>query len=220
MQKLLGLRNFNNLPHVHNGYPVSHVPCDHQVVSDVQIGHPHVLARLLHQLHDRHAAGNIQHGGRLVGNHQVGSEDQRTGDCNPLPLSTRKIMGITKQKSRSRRESNLRQKLGNQLQLIQRIPDLLHYQGLRDDVVYRQPWIQRFVRVLEDQLLLTPEASHLPSLQLGRINGFICCRILSHAGKVEEYVAGCRLQQLADDCQVALPGSQTVYVALSRSDFV
>ena len=169
-QQLLRICHFHYLPHVHHGDPIAHVPGDCQIVGDVEVGDSHALGKLLHQQHDSRATGHIQHGGRFVGNDQGRADDECASDGDPLALPSRKLMGVSEQESCRRGESNQSEDFGNPVHPVEYIPDFLDRQRFCDGVVDRPSGIHRFVGILEDQLDMTTEVSHLPSRQRGRIN--------------------------------------------------
>ena len=75
-------------------HAVCHIPCACQIVGDVQVGQFFLLFQLHHQVHDLDSNGYIQHGGGLICYHNGRLYSQRPGNDDPLPLSSRQLIGM------------------------------------------------------------------------------------------------------------------------------
>ena len=64
------------------------------VVGDHNRGHPAVLARLVHQTHDRLGVARVERAGGLVGQQQPALSDHGAGDRHPLPFAARQLVWV------------------------------------------------------------------------------------------------------------------------------
>ena len=85
---------FDDLARVHDDDVIGHIGHDTQVVGDHDDGHAELLLQLLHQLQNLRLDGDVQGGGRLVGDQQLGVGDQGSGDHDALPLAAGKLMRV------------------------------------------------------------------------------------------------------------------------------
>ena len=79
----------DDLAGVHHGDLVDHLRDHAEVVGDQEDRHPELLAQVLHQLEDLRLHGDVERGGRLVGDQELGvaarapSRSSRAGACRP-----------------------------------------------------------------------------------------------------------------------------------------
>src|SRR5260370_25702416 len=129
---------------------------DAEVVGDEKISeaelHLQVLQEVDHLRLDRH----VERRYRLVADHELGLDGERAGDADPLPLSagefvreTVHVVGL--------QADGLEELDHPRLHLAARPGKIVDLQRLADDRAHGQPRIERGVRVLEDDLHVTPE---------------------------------------------------------------
>ena len=82
----------DDLALVHDVDAVGHLAHDAEVVRDPQHGHVHLVLQALQQLEDLRLDGDVERGGRLVGDQQVGLVGERHGDHDALALAARELM--------------------------------------------------------------------------------------------------------------------------------
>ena len=79
-----GVALLDDLPGVHHRHPLGHLGHDAEVVGDQHHGHAEVGLELAHQVEDLGLDGDVEGGGGLVGDEQLGAGGQRHGDHHPL----------------------------------------------------------------------------------------------------------------------------------------
>ena len=91
---LLGVSVFHDLPQVHDGGIVGHVPHCRQIVGDEQEGDVELVLQNLQQVHHLGADGDIQRRNRLVEHNQLGVGHQGAGHGDALTLASAELVGI------------------------------------------------------------------------------------------------------------------------------
>ena len=84
----------DDLAVVHHADPVGHLAHDAEIVGDEQHRHVELGLELEQELEDLRLDGDVERGGRLVGDEEVGLVGERHGDHHPLPLPARELMRI------------------------------------------------------------------------------------------------------------------------------
>ena len=84
----------NDLARVHDGDFVAGLGDNAHVVGDEDDGGAELALQLLHQLQNLSLYGDVEGGGGLVGDEQVGLAQQRHGDHDALLHTARKLVGI------------------------------------------------------------------------------------------------------------------------------
>ena len=87
---------FDNASTAHHGDVVCKAADKVQVVGDVEHGHVVRLLQTRQQIENLRLHGDIQGGGRFVGNQELGFDGNRHRNHRPLPLSAGKLEGIGK----------------------------------------------------------------------------------------------------------------------------
>ena len=82
----------NDLAVLHHAHAVGDLAHDGQVVGDEQHRHVEAALQALEQLENLRLDGDVEGGGRLVGNQQGRFVGQRHGDHDALPLAARQLM--------------------------------------------------------------------------------------------------------------------------------
>ncbi len=64
-------------------------------MGDEEIGEVKFLLQIAHQVENLGLDRDVEGGGRLVGDHELGIEGERAGDADALALAAAKLVGIT-----------------------------------------------------------------------------------------------------------------------------
>ena len=89
-----GRAGLDDLARVHHHHPVGHLGDDAEVVGDQHQPEAHLLLQLPEQLQHLGLHGDVERGGRLVGDDDVGLHRQRHGDHHPLALAAGELVRI------------------------------------------------------------------------------------------------------------------------------
>ena len=84
----------DDLAVVHHRHPVGDLRDHAEVVGDEQEAHAGLRLQLREQRQDLRLHGDVEGGGRLVGDQHVGAQRQRHGDHHPLPLAAGELVRI------------------------------------------------------------------------------------------------------------------------------
>ena len=82
------------MPLAHHVDAVGHAAHDAKVVRDQQHGHAELALQRLQELEDLRLDGDVERGGRLVGDQQIGLVGQRHGDHDPLTLAAGELVRV------------------------------------------------------------------------------------------------------------------------------
>ncbi len=93
-EQRLARRVFDDLPRVHHVHPARALGDDAEVVGDEQDRHPEALLEIGEQRQDLGLDGDVERGGRLVGDQQAWTVDQRHRDEHPLAHPAGELVGI------------------------------------------------------------------------------------------------------------------------------
>ena len=93
-EDLFHLAFLDDLAGLHHIYALGHLADDAQVVGDEQHGHAHLFAQIGEKLQDLRLDGDIEGGGRFVGDQQFGLVGERHGDHHALTLAARQFVRI------------------------------------------------------------------------------------------------------------------------------
>jgi hypothetical protein len=132
---------------------------DAHVVGDEDVGQAELALELLEQVEDLGLDGNVQRRHGLVAHDQVGFEDERASDPDPLPLAARELVGIAA--GVVWLQPDLVHHLADLLPPLGVAAETVDAQALADAVTDRRPRVQARIGVLEDDL-------HPPSIRLER----------------------------------------------------
>ena len=139
---------------------------DAHVVGDEQVGQAELALERLQLVEHLGLDRDVEGRDRLVADDQVGLEDQRPGDPDPLPLAARELVRVAPGVVRGEADE-----VHDPLDLgaaLRRRPDAVDPEALADAVADRRPRIERRVRVLEDDLHPLPVRLERLALQRWR----------------------------------------------------
>ena len=88
---LRGGPDLDDLAEVHDRDPVAEELRRREVVGDVDVGEVELVLELDHQLEDLRPDAHVEHRDRLVGDQDVGPEDDRPGEHRPLLLAAGEV---------------------------------------------------------------------------------------------------------------------------------
>ena len=94
LEHLLDRPGLDDPAAVHHAHAVRDLAHDGQIVGDEQQRHPEPLLEVLQQLQDLRLDGDVERGGRLVGDQQVGLVRERHRDHHPLALAAGELVRI------------------------------------------------------------------------------------------------------------------------------
>src|SRR6478672_6735589 len=85
---------FDDLALTHDRDVIAQVADDRQIVTDEHRGQTQFRLGVAEEIEDLRLNGNVERRGRLTGEHQRGSEDDRAGDGDALALAAAQLVGI------------------------------------------------------------------------------------------------------------------------------
>ena len=92
--QLLGRRDLDDLPQVHDRDPVRDVPDHAQVVGDEDVGQAQLVLQVVEQVDDLGPDGHVQGRDRLVGDDQPGIQGQGPGHADALALPAGELVRV------------------------------------------------------------------------------------------------------------------------------
>ena len=157
---------------------------DRKIVGDEQIRESEVRLQLVDEVHDLRLDRDVQRRHRLVEHDQLRVEGERASDSDPLSLATRELVRepvpvLGAQTDGAEELFDARPSFSTAIELVDP-------QGLGDDLAHRHPRVERRVRILEDDLHITPNGPHLATRDRGDVVA------------LEDDLPGGRLEQLDD----------------------
>lgn len=103
---------------------------------------------------------NIQGRQGFVGNDEVRAQDERPREGNPLTLTAAELMGVFVEIMRL--QADLSQGFFDLFDPGQCVADLVNDQRFTNNLSDTEPWIERSIGVLEEQMHLPAERQFLP----------------------------------------------------------
>ena len=94
LDDLLGRSDLHDPTEVHDRDPVGDDPGERQVVGDEQVRQPALLAQVEHQPQELRPDRDVEHRHGLVGDDELGSHRQGTGDDDPLALAAGQLVRV------------------------------------------------------------------------------------------------------------------------------
>ena len=140
----------DDLAIVHDAHPVGHLAHDAEIMGDEQHRHVELGLELRQQLEDLRLDGDVERGGGLVGDEQVGLVGKRHGDHHALTLAAGELMRIAVEPALGIVDADLIEQIEHALArgaIGKPTVDLQHLADLPLDRVQR---IERGHRLLED----------------------------------------------------------------------
>ena len=201
-EQLLGGGEFDDLAEVHHRDAVAHVARDGEVVGDVEVADVELDAELEHEFHDRDADRDVEHGGGLVGHHELWVDDEGTRDGDALPLASGKFVGVAVDVGGSRAQADALEEFGDRVLPFLVGRQALYGHRLGDGVEDGPAGVERFVGVLEDHLDPLAEGLLLGAVDVGDVDvllavaGVVAVQEdapLGRLGESDEHAAGRRL---------------------------
>ena len=122
---------------------------------DEEVRESELGLQILQQIQDLRLDRDVERGHRLVAEHKVGLERERTGDADALALSAGKAVRVPVEEARV--ESDEAHQLLRHVGPIIGIADLVDHERLAQDVEHRHPRAERSERILKNVLDAPPE---------------------------------------------------------------
>ena len=89
-----GVALLGDLPGVHHSHPVAGLGDDAEVVGDQEQRCVEVALQVGQDREDLCLDNDVERGGRLVGDHELGPQDERERDHDPLPHAAGKLVWV------------------------------------------------------------------------------------------------------------------------------
>ena len=186
---------------VHDRDPVADVLDHAHVVGHEEIGQPKLALQLLEQVQDLGLDRHVERGDGLVADDQVGFEDERPGDPDPLALPAGKLVRVAARVIR--REPDEVHHPADLVPSFVRAPESVDPEPLADAVGDRRPRVEARVRVLEDDL--DPPAIRLEgrTLEGRQLDAIETDRARSRLDEAKDQATDCGLAAagLADEAE-------------------
>ena len=133
---------------------------DHpQVMRDKQVGQMHLLLQLLQEIDDLRLNRNIQRRDRFVADDKLGTDTQRPGDADALPLTAAELMRVTAIMVLA--QTDLTKQFDDPISFGLALGDFVNFQPFADDITDPHPRIERRIRILKNNLHLPPHIAQL-----------------------------------------------------------
>ncbi len=155
----------DDLARGHHADALGDLPHDAEVVGDEQHRHAQAPLQLFEKLEDLRLHGDVERGGRLVGDEQVGLVGERHGDHHPLALAAGKLVRIGGETRRRIGDADFVEQLDHALACGHFEQPAMHREHLADLPLDRVQRIERGHRLLEDHRDLV--AAHGANVVLG-----------------------------------------------------
>ena len=154
----------DDLAVIHDADPVGHLAHDAEIVGDQQHRHVELVLELEQQVEDLRLDGDVERGGRLVGDQQVGLVGERHGDHHPLPLAARELVRIGLEPAlRDRRCRPSSSRSSTRSRAARSDMPAMDLQHLADLLLDRVQRVERGHRLLEDHRdLVAPDLARAP----------------------------------------------------------
>ena len=192
---LLDGPDFHDLAQVHDRDPIGQHPCQRQVVGDEQVGQSALPAEVEHEPEELGPDRNVEHADGFIRHHHIRVHDEHACDDHPLALAAGQLVGIATREVVRRPEVDcLERRVDLCRALVGRSAQPVDEERFRDVIENGLLRIQRFVRILEDDL----DAASVPSERALTPDIADVLPIDNHspgrlAGQFDEYATGGRL---------------------------
>ena len=163
----LDLALLDDLAVLHHADPVGDLAHDAEVVGDEQKRHAEPLLQILQQRDDLRLHGDVERGGRLVGDQEIGLVGERHGDHHALALAAGKLMRITVEPAFRIADADLSEHLDDARARRLAGEAAVQQQNLADLLLDRMQRIERGHRLLEDDGDVV--AAHAPHVAFGKL---------------------------------------------------
>jgi hypothetical protein len=181
---VLARPELDHLAEVHDGDTVRDVPHHGEVVRDEDVREAEVGLERLEQVDDLRADRDVERRDGLVQDQELRVERERAGDADALALPARELVREAVRVLRA--EADRPQQLVDAPLALRARVMAVDPQRLGDDVAHGHARVERGVRVLEDDLHLPPDLTHLAAAEPRDV------------APVEDDLPGGRLDQLQD----------------------
>ena len=157
------IRQLGDAAQVHHGDPVADVLDHAHVVGDEHVGQSELALERLQQVQDLGLDRHVQRRDGLVAHDQVGLQDERPRDADPLPLPTAELVRVPTRVVRLQPD-HVHHPRDLRPPFVRR-SDAVDAQPFADAVADRRTRVQAGVRVLEDDLYPAAVRLQLRALQ-------------------------------------------------------
>jgi hypothetical protein len=158
----LHVGTLDDLAGVHDDDLVRHLGHDAEVVGDEHDRHPVLLAQAAHELEDLRLDRDVERGGRLVGDQQVGVGRERHGDHHALAHAAGQLVRILLGAPSGVGDADEAEHLDGAVPRLALGPGGVLLDGLRDLLPAGEHRVQARHRLLEDHAhLVATDVAHL-----------------------------------------------------------
>ena len=155
---------FHDRAQVHDADLVGHVPDDAEIVRDEEVCETQALLQRLEQIEDVSLDGDVECTDRLIANHEIGVDSERTRDDDALALAAGELVRIPAGKAL--READLREQLGGAGGVPVLRTVAVYAKRLLQDPADAHAGRKRAVGILKDDLDLPAPRLQLVAAQL------------------------------------------------------
>ncbi len=179
--KFRGRREFDDLAEIHHGDAVAHVFHDIEAVGDEEITQAHIALQIEQEIEHLALHGDIERGDGFVTDDELGLQCNGARDANALALPTaefeREAVG------RGGAEADFVEQISHPLPPFLRCADLLHDEGLLQNITHSVAWIERLGGILEDHLDVPAHRTQRAHAGVGDVLAF---KLNAAAGGIEQ----------------------------------
>ena len=203
---------------VHHGHAVGDVPHDREIVGDEDVGQAQLVLQLFHQVDHLRLDRHVQGRDRLVADEDLRVQRDASGDADALTLTAGELVRVAVDVLRVETHE-LEELLHPRPPLVLRHDVGVDLQGLGDDLADGAPRVERGVGVLEDDLDVPSQATHvrprlLEHVDAVELDGALGRLLEPHEESPER---GLATPRLADDTE-RLAATQLEVDAVDRAD--
>src|SRR3990172_250221 len=171
-------------------------------MSNVQEGCASLLDECQHQVENLGPDRDVKHRYRFISYNEVGVEDECSRNSPPLPLPPAQLMRESLHELFWGHKLDLPQNLLNPLlQFLLTLRNLLDSERLGDYVSDQHSRVERFKRVLENNLHLSTERLQLSRREAGNVLALVTDYPICRVGQTEQKTSGSGLPTPALPCQ-------------------
>jgi hypothetical protein len=163
-----GLGELDDAAEIHDGDTGGDVLDDRKIVADEHVGELELAAQVHEQVEDLRLNRDVEGGGWLVADHDLGPHHKGAGDGNALALAARQFARIAV--GETGRQPDALQHLDNRAPPLRGGSYTVHLQGKRDDGGDAAARIERGVGVLEDRLDAAGHSAAVEDLEVGTVD--------------------------------------------------
>jgi len=173
-------RKFHDVAQVHHGDAVADILDYGQVVRHEEISQGEGLLQVVQQVEHLRLDRHVQRRDRFVADDQFRAQRQGAGDPDPLTLTAGECVWVAVHVLNPQPDQF--QEFARAMPQFLAAGQPVHDQRLGHDLHHRHARVQRRVRILEDDLHLSPKGDHLPAGQMRDVHHLPVQPVVHRAG--------------------------------------